>query len=356
VYGQNEVYLDFLYMPSTEKMNFKLWKRDKSPTRILAIRFQAMGDMVITLPYLCALSQKYPNAQIDFLTREEVASISRSLDFFNQVYAIKGGRNPKLILLFGLFMVPILLLRRYDVVIDLQKNRVSRWVRWLLNPNAWSEFDRYSPISAGERTRLTIEAVGLGNVQPLGHFKFKDHTIGSKILQEKGWSNTSEWIVLNPAGAFITRNWPIENYVAFARLWLSKKNPDARFVLLGDGRITGKAAFLQTELGDKIINLLGLTTPAEAFAILQKMKFVLSEDSGLMHMAWVSGILTLALFGSSRSDWSAPQGSHTRCLNSSDLTCGACMSENCFWGDVHCLTRFSPERVFEEATQLLVSI
>jgi heptosyltransferase-2 len=158
--------------------------------------------------------------------------------------------------------------------------------------------------------------------------------------------------VINPAGAFETRNWSTHNYAAFAKLWLAVF-PQTKFLMMGTSFIASKAAFMKNELQEKLINLVGLTTPAEAFAIIQHTKFMLSEDSGLMHMAWLSGIPTLAIFGSTRSDWSAPLGEHTFLLDSSDLPCGNCMLAVCKFGDVHCLTRYTPEKVFQDAIYLL---
>ena len=70
-------------------------------------------------------------------------------------------------------------------------------------------------------------------------------------------------------------------------------------------------------------------------------------------MAWVSGIPTLALFGATRSDWSRPLGEHTFLLDSSDLPCGNCMEAVCKFGDVHCLTRYTPEEVFQHSLNLI---
>jgi ADP-heptose:LPS heptosyltransferase len=39
-------------------------------------------------------------------------------------------------------------------------------------------------------------------------------------------------IVLNPAGVFETRNWPIEYYVSFAKLWLHEF-PQTQFLIIG---------------------------------------------------------------------------------------------------------------------------
>jgi len=158
--------------------------------------------------------------------------------------------------------------------------------------------------------------------------------------------------VLNPAGAFATRNWEMHKYVLFARQWLQRW-PHTRFLVLGTSFIAEKAAFLEGELGEHLINLVGKTTPSEVFALLQRVTLVLSEDSGLMHMAWVSGTPVVALFGSTRSDWSRPLGPRSVFLDSSDLSCGACMQATCRRGDVFCLSRRSPEEVFARAVSLL---
>jgi ADP-heptose:LPS heptosyltransferase len=331
----------------------KPWKKNKPPRRILAIRLQAMGDMVITLPYLQQLKRMLPvGSRLDLLTREEVVAIPRSIDLFDHVYAIGGGRNLKKQFFHTGLLLPVLLLKRYDVVIDLQNNILSKFVRRSLMPKAWSSFDKFYPIAAGESSRLTIEAIGLGKCFADSHFKLKNEKESIDLLRANGWDGTSELVVLNPAGAFITRNWPAENYLAFAQLWL-QRFPQTRFLIIGVNLIGEKAAWLKEKLGDRLINLVNKTTPVQAFAILQKVKFVLSEDSGLMHMAWVSGIPTLAMFGSTTSYRARPLGDHAFYLHSSDLECGNCMLEICKYGDTHCLTRYTPQFVFEKALTLV---
>ena len=129
--------------------------------------------------------------------------------------------------------------------------------------------------------------------------------------------------------------------------------PIHKFLVLGTEQIREKANFLKKNLGDKLINLVGKTTPSEAFAILQKAELVVSEDSGLMHMAWVAQVPVVALFGSSRSAWSKPPGRWSVCLDSSDLDCGECLQPACRFGDVHCLSRYSTGFIVETARKLL---
>jgi ADP-heptose:LPS heptosyltransferase len=332
----------------------KPWKNERPPKRILAIRLQAMGDVTITLPYLQHLRRSLPvSVKMDLLTRKECDDIAKNIVLFDKVISIGGGRNFKKQLLQAIFHLPRLLSGRYDVIIDLQNNELSEFIRKAIRPKAWSAFDRFSTKAAGERTSLTIEAIGLGKNEIDPNFQFKKDNGAVSILEKNGWEGKNELVVLNPAGAFTSRSWPLENYVSFAGLWL-KKFPSTQFLIVGTSFISSKAEHLKNKLGDKLISVVDQTTPSQAFAILQQTKFVLSEDSGLMHMSWVSGIPTLVLFGSTRSDWSRPLGPNSFYLDSSDLPCGNCMQEVCLYNDVHCLTRYTPERIFAHAQQILM--
>ncbi|HWB28518.1 MAG TPA: glycosyltransferase family 9 protein [Chitinophagaceae bacterium] len=331
----------------------KPWRKKSPPRRILAIRLQAMGDTIITMPYLLALKKSLPaNTRLDFLTREEVADIPKNLKLFNKVYCLKGGRDFKRQYLFACLLLTKLFLNRYNIVIDLQNNPLSRLVRKCMMPAAWSEFDRFSPLPAGERTCMTIEAIGLGENFIDTQLVLKTAHRTDEILKENGWDGESGLVVLNPAGAFATRNWGLDNYVAFANLWLARF-PSTQFVIPGTIVIAEQAAYIKQLLGSSLINLVGKTSAAQAFAIIQKAQFVLSEDSGLMHMAWVSGVPTIALFGSTRSDWSRPLGENSLLLCSDDLPCGNCMLAICKYGDVHCLTRYTARFVMEKIAAFL---
>jgi len=329
------------------------WKKKNLPKRILAIRLHAMGDVIITLPYLQHLRSNLPSyIRLDFLTLSECETIPENIHLFNKVYGIKGGRGFKKQLLFAFLLLPRLFLNRYDVVIDLNDAFLSRLIRKSLMAKAWSTFDKISRLSAGERTRQTIESVGLGKIFADTNFKIKDRFETERLLKENGWDGYSNLVILNPAGAFETRNWPLSNYVEFAKLWLHQF-PLTQFLVMGIGAISSKTDYFKNELHDRLINLVNKTTPAEAFVIIQQVSLIVSEDSGLMHMAWVSGIPTLALFGSTKSFWAKPLGNHTNFLSSSDLECGDCMLEICKYGDTHCLTRYSPKMVFEKAASLI---
>lgn len=143
-----------------------------------------MGDLIITLPYLQALRNALPSAKLDLLTLEENKSIPQSIELFDRIYLVRGYRNFKKQLAYAFLLLPKILMRRYDVVLDLQNNLISRMVRKAVMPRAWSEFDRFSTFAAGERTQLTIEAIGLGQNIPASGFILKE-TLNPKAVLKK---------------------------------------------------------------------------------------------------------------------------------------------------------------------------
>jgi len=330
------------------------WPERNPPKKLLAIRLRALGDTVITLPYLQALRSILPATEFHFVTREEFADLPRNLKMFDKVYGVEGGFDIGRQFLSAAFLVPKLQKEKYDVVIDLQRNLLTRTIRRMLFPRSYSEFDRFSLNSAGDRTRATINKAGFAPLpEMLARLDLRENDRGLGKLKGAGHEPGKKLVVLNPAGNFGTKSWPIESYRRFAEGWISTVDSNVQFLMLGVERLREKSKYLEEKLGKRVINLVGKTTLSEAFNILRQAELVISEDSGLMHMAWVAQVPVVALFGSSRSTWSRPLGTSSACLNSSDLECGECLQPTCRFGDVHCLTRYSPEFVVETAKKLL---
>jgi ADP-heptose:LPS heptosyltransferase len=337
-----------------ESMKSVPWTSTGTPKKILIIRMQAFGDVVISLPYMQALQGLLPTAQFHILTREEFSSIPRTMTIFERVWTIGGGRERMRQWLAAGAILPALFRERYDIVIDLQRNSLSRMIRRLLHPKSYSEFDRYSFRTAGERTKSTIDKLGftpLLDLVPL--LQLRDSTTGLNKLAAANFNPAKKLFVLNPAGNFVTKNWPLEYYIQFARSWLETIDSNVQFAVIGMDSIREKAEHLKNALGGSLVSLVGSTTQLEAFNILQKADLVLTEDSGLMHMACVSRIPVIALFGSTKSVWSKPMGRLSVCLDSSDLECGECAQPACRFGDIHCLSRRTPDSIISIARELI---
>lgn len=331
------------------------WTLVRPPKAILAVRLQSLGDIVITLPYLQSLRNIYPDMVLDFAVRSEFFELVASLTLFNRVWKIRGGRSGKRQFICLLFLIPQFWMRQYEVVIDLQNNKVSRWILRLIGQKAWTSWDSRSHSLAADRTleaiqRLNLRTVDISTTIPTGD---KSRVSAIELLNEVGWDKTHRIIVLNPAGAFPSRNWPLRYYPDLIRQLRAMIDPLISIVILGTSALSKKAQAISDAIDGDVIDLTGKTTQSQAFVIVGMAMLTISEDSAIMHMSWVQGIPTVAILGSTPSYWSAPKGSWTYCFNSSDMPCGNCYKEVCQWGDNRCLTRVSVQQVLNAALQII---
>lgn len=333
----------------TEGVIHRPLERHTVPRHIVVLRFHAFGDTIITLPLLAGLRDRFPEAQIDFVTSHEYVELFAALPILDNVWPVttRGNRLQQLSSILPLRSQ----LHRPDVVLDLQRSRLSGILVRLLSPSAYCRFDRYARKHALDRYLEAVTMAQINGVEPIYAIPFQEQ-VSTATLEHTGLAELSGPLVcLNPAGCWGTKNWPPERYAELGA-WLIR-DYNARIVLLGTANVQHGADIIKHELAEDAINLVGKTTPLEALAIIRKLSLVVSDDSGLMHLAWTNGVPTIGIFGASRSVWSRPRGPHTRHLGSEDLSCGSCMSPNCLRNDRICLARISVEQVFSLCQELL---
>ena len=248
---------------------------------------------------------------------------------------------------------PALLLEGFDAVVDLQNNTLARMMRRALFPTAWAQFDRFSKIHALQRYQNTINALGLGLIEAEWKIALHDEQTGLEKLRKKGWNGRDRLVLLNPCGAFTSRQWGEQQYLAFARLWLAKVDENTKFVLLGYVILLEKTRVLARDLGQSCFNLIGETSTKEVFNIVRHMNLTLSDDGALLHASWINQVPTIAFLGASPSYWGRPLGKKSFGFTSEDLPCGNCHRTDCIWGDNRCLTRVTADMAVEQARALL---
>lgn len=103
--------------------------------------------------------------------------------------------------------------------------------------------------------------------------------------------------------------------------------------------------------GMEAMNLVGKTSLDEAIAILAGAQAVVSNDSGLMHVAAALGRPQVALFGSSSPEHTPPQSAAARVLWL-HLECSPCFARECPLGHFRCMRDISVEQVLGELARL----
>ena len=146
------------------------------------------------------------------------------------------------------------------------------------------------------------------------------------------------------------KRWPAAHYAALAN------QLDGPVLLLG----SGKEAELCAEIAAKApncLNLAGKTTLIQAIRAQAASKLIVSNDSGLMHVAAALGVPQVAIFGSSSplhtpplNDKAVVMWLKTDPAYQPPLDCAPCFERECPLGHMRCLNDLSAERVLAAIT------
>ena len=120
---------------------------------------------------------------------------------------------------------------------------------------------------------------------------------------------------------------------------------DAQIVVLGSAADQSAAADIRG------LDLTGKTTLDEAIDLVAGAAAVVTNDSGLMHVAAATGRPLVALFGSSSPVHTPPQSAAARAVWL-EIECSPCFERACPLGHFKCMKDLSVQRVLEEMKAL----
>jgi len=137
------------------------------------------------------------------------------------------------------------------------------------------------------------------------------------------------------------KRWPPAHYADLARRLVGAGY--AAWVLGGpsDAGIGDQVAALAPE----VVNLAGRTTLPEAIDLIGAAKAVVSNDSGLMHVAAALGRPVIGLYGATSPAFAPPLSPGAIVLRE-DLPCSPCGKRICPLGHFKCMNDLAPARVF----------
>jgi heptosyltransferase-2 len=106
--------------------------------------------------------------------------------------------------------------------------------------------------------------------------------------------------------------------------------------------------------GKGVTDLCNRTSLQEAMDLMSLASAVVTNDSGLMHIAAALQLPIVAIFGSSTPGYTPPLSpeTSTRILHLG-LSCSPCFKRECPFGHTHCLTQIDVERVHEAVMELI---
>lgn len=331
-----------------------------------------VGDVVHSLPAIAALRTRFANAELSVISRGEVGTLLQHHPAVDHVLGYRTGH--------GFSQLRHLReaagrLRRasYDLGIVLTNSFESAWLFW------WAGIPRRYGFATDGRGWLLSEPqpctadtrrlhqadyylallAGLGVTAPRGWQRLEptaaEREAARRRLTEAGWRPERPLIALCPGAGFgSAKRWPLNRFGALAaRL---AKGRGATLVILGGTTERPMGEALAAGVGEGSINLAGETSLRDALAIVSLSTVVVSNDSGLLHLAAASGTPVVALFGPTDPDRTGPTASTPSSVTivRRPVSCSPCELRECPI-DHRCMVWVDPDEVYEAVCRYVIA-
>jgi heptosyltransferase I len=277
----------------------------RARNRFLLVRLSSLGDVVHALPAASALRDTFPEAQIDWVIDARWQRLLEGNPDLNEVITYDRRRA-------GAFSSSIHKFRaaRYTCAIDFQglyksallalasgaPRRIgfqSSYAREGLVAMLYTE--RLNPCGPHkvDHNRTLVERAGAHVGQPRFPLAIRpeDDDLVTRELKNRG---VTDFYVLNPGGGWLSKCWPAERYGELHRK-LTERHGWRAIVSFGPG---------EDRLASELIRAAGNPVPlaiplalGPLMALLGRAKFMVSADTGPLHLASALGTRVVGLFG-----------------------------------------------------------
>lgn len=185
---------------------------------------------------------------------------------------------------------------------------------------------------------------------PIPRLKFDDKGRSQALLRLGLSEPKAPLLVLCPGAEYgAAKRWPVEKYGQVANHYLAK---GWNVWFFGSQKESLAGVHLAQFVGERALNLIGRTSLAEVVDLLSLAQVVVTNDSGLMHVAAAVGNSVVAIYGSSDPGFTPPLSQRARIV-SLQLDCSPCFKRDCPLGHLHCLNKLSADRVIAAVDELM---
>ncbi len=331
-----------------------------APKNILVIRLSSIGDILLATPLLRLLRKRFPEARIDFAVKAMYMDLLRTNPHIDKVWALDADAGKAGLVALGeeLEQVP------YDLVIDIHKNFRSLYLRRRIRPARVVVLKKYYLkrfllVKTGWNLYREIVPVHRRYINTMAAWDLQDDGLGlefhvdakvAETVNHKLASLQQEPLLvgLAPGAGFANKRWPMEYYLDLARRL--KIERQARILLFGgpdDREITAK---ISAGVGSGVIDLAGQLSLMESAAALTHCRLLVTNDTGLMHLASALEVPLLAIFGPTTAELGFfPSGARSQVLEVQGLSCRPCThmgQDRCPKTHFRCMREITPEMVW----------
>jgi len=156
-----------------------------------------------------------------------------------------------------------------------------------------------------------------------------------------GWSGKPVVGICPGAEYGPAKRWPPKYFIEVAKYCFEK---GYEVWIFGSEKDRDVAEEIENGLKGNRVNLVGQTSLTEAIDLMSYCDTVITNDSGLMHVAAAVDVNVIAIFGSSDPEHTPPL-SDKAIIKYLSLECSPCFKRDCPLGHTNCLKNISPDQV-----------
>ena len=335
--------------------------------RLLVVGPSWVGDMVMAQSLFITLKAQSPQRELDvlapawsqpLLARMPQVSAALTLPFGHGQLAIAGRRE----------LGKRLRAARYGQAIVLPNSFKSALVPWFANiprRTGWRGEWRYGllndlrtldgdlyPQMIQRFAALALDAGDDLEAPPHRPRLEADDGEVARLREVFSLPEGRPTLALCPGAEFgDAKCWPPGHYAALARYYLER---DWQVLLMGSDNDRAATGAVTEALGagPACLDLAGETTLSEAIDLLSQADAVVTNDSGLMHIAAALQRPLVAIYGATSPEFTPPQGERVAC-QVSQIECAPCFQRTCPLGHHRCMRETPPGQVIARLDALL---
>lgn len=375
-------------------ITFAFWRQWKplpqEPKRILVLRTEQIGDLVLSLPSFQALRKRFPDAYIAVLVQPVTASLLKFNPHVNEIIACKlpwyeRRSHPARIkhpvkrvfasiayhwrcLTTAISLGRQLSRYQFDVAVDLGGHIYSL----LLMVMTKTPVRIGSPISGGkfllthwvlpedrkhevERCLDIVGLLGAQTSEPQLSLSWapEDEVFVNEKLLEAGIQNERLLVAIHPFSVAPSKNWNVKAWAKVAD-WLVQQ-AKATVIFIGSAEDREKVDAIRQQMQKNAFNLCGQFSLLQLAALLGRCDLVIGVDSAPAHIAAAVGTPVISVWSSAYlpEKW-APRSPQIWVIRK-QVPCADCRLEVCP-KPVSCMDMITPEEVIAAAKEMLQEI
>ncbi len=326
--------------------------------KILLVRTDRIGDVVLTTPVIKILRDRFPNAHLAFLTGPSTNSIVQGNPYLNEVI-IYDKKNKHRSIWNTIKFSRELKQKNFDAAIVFNPSRRNHLFTFFARIPKRIGYRRKSGFllthSFEDKKSEGIKSESFYNedlLQPLGiapihsrdlYFPLDDNHESRIDTLLKNAGVKAPFVTLNVSASCPSKRWPIQNFILLCQLIFEKLHYS--IVLIGESSLCEEVV---KKVHCPIISFDEKLSLQELAALLKKSKVHITGDTGPMHIASAVGTPIVSIFGRTLpglgpTRWRPLKGNTT--LFHKDIGCNPCLAHHCIL-DFDCLKATKVEEVF----------